>query len=146
MYQPCKTEKKEYIKNLWESQLQEIFSMTEKTNMESFISILSMIMYEKFDEKIANLYAIVNNLDLFTSIVNTFSGVTLVFPDREKFKESIVLALSYYYKEVKGMDWEYIKKELPFDDILLLKAGKNLNKLNKLIKKRIKQLLVVKEK
>lgn len=132
---------KHEIKNLWEEQLNEIFEKEKHTDMELFLNIIALMLHDRFDEQISKLYSTVSNVELFTKIINTFSGMTLQIPEREEFKETLSIALSYYYKKIKDMSWDDIKKELPFDDITTIKAGKGIAKLDKTIKERLNTLL-----
>lgn len=133
--------RKDEVKSIWEQQLNEVFTEKKHTDMDLFLNILSIVMFEKFDERVGKLYSVVNDVDLFTTIINTFSGMDLKIPDRQEFKDAITLGLSYYYKEIKKMKWDEIKKELPYEENLPLKTGKSLVKLNNTIKDKLKELL-----
>lgn len=133
--------KKEQIKSIWFEQLDSIFEETEKTEMTTFLSILSMIVFDKFDDNVAQLYSIVNDMEKFSKIINKFSGMTIQFPDRNEFKDSLIVALSYYYKELKHMDWKDIQKIINTNERVAMKAGKGIVKLNKLVKNNLNELL-----
>lgn len=109
--------------------------------MDMLLNILSIVMFDRFDESIGKMYATVNDIDLFSKIVNTFSGMTIKIPERQEFKDAITLGLSYYYREIKKMKWEDIKKELPYEDNLSIKTGRKLVKLNSSIKQKLDDLL-----
>lgn len=134
-------QKRDEIKSIWESQLQTVFESQKHTEMDILLSILSIIMYDKFDDKIGKLYTTVNDIELFTKIINIFSGMTITVPNRDEFKDAISLALTYHYKNIKNMSWAEIKKELPYDSSLPLKTGKNIVKLNNTIKEKLEDIL-----
>jgi len=132
---------KKEIKSHWENQINSIFEKQKNTDMDIFLSLVSLILYERFDDTIAELYSIINNTELFTEIINKFSGMTIKIPERDNFKTAISIALAYYYKHIKKMKWEDIKKELPYGDDIPLKTGKGIAKLQKVIKERLEELL-----
>ncbi len=136
---------KQEIKSHWEHQITSVFEEKPKTDMEIFLAIISLVMTDRFDGSIAELYSLVHNIQTFTEIINKFSGMTIKIPDREEFKTAITIAQSFYYKEVKKMKWDAIKKELPYGDDIPLRAGKGVAKLSKDIKKQILQLLTEEE-
>jgi hypothetical protein len=136
---------KKDIKSQWESQMETILKPPKNTDMESFLSLIAIAMNNRHDKNIAKMYNIVHNIEIFSDIMNAFSGMTVTFPNREDFKETILLGLSYYYKEMKGMNWDQIKKEMPFDNILPIKAERALLKLEKSIKSSIEELMNTKE-
>jgi len=122
------------LKGIWESQLEDIFSKAEVNHMAEFLSIVAMIMYDRFDEGVSSLYLAVEDIEVFAKIINRLSGLTITIPEREDFKDSLQIALAYYYKEVKGKDWSEIKKLFPKEENITLKAGKGIVKLNQTIK------------
>ena len=129
------------IQSIWEQQLCDIFEQKTHSDMDMLLNILSIVMFDRFDESIGKMYATVNDIDLFSKIVNTFSGMTIKIPERQEFKDAITLGLSYYYREIKKMKWEDIKKELPYEDNLSIKTGRKLVKLNSSIKQKLDDLL-----
>jgi len=131
---------KKEIKSLWEEQLSSVFE-NKKTDMDMFLSILSIVVFDRFDENIGKLYSVVNDMEVFTKIINTFSGLTVKVPDRDEFKDAISIALAYHYKHIKNMTWDEIKKELPYETNLPLKTGKGISKLNNTIKEQLDLLL-----
>ncbi len=132
---------KKDIKSHWEHQINSIFTEHEKSDMDIFLSIVSLVLDERFDPNISELYSTVHNIELFTEIINKFSGMTIKIPERDEFKTAISIALAYHYKEIKKMKWDDIKKELPYGDDIPLKTGKGVAKLQKSIKKQLEQLL-----
>lgn len=132
---------KEEIKSHWEHQINSIFEQKPKSDMDIFLSIVALVLDERFDKNISELYSTIHNVELFTEIINKFSGMTIKIPDRDEFKTALSIALAYHYKEIKKMKWEDIKKELPYGDDIPLKAGKGVAKLQKSIRKQLEQIL-----
>lgn len=132
---------KEDIKSHWESQINSMFAEHKKSDMDIFLSIVSLVLDQRFDPNISELYSTVHNIELFTEIINKFSGMTIKIPERDEFKTAISIALAYHYKEVKKMKWDDIKKELPYGDDIPLKTGKGIAKLKKSIRQQLELLL-----
>lgn len=64
---------------------------------------VSMVIYNNVhNTDIAKLYSAVD-LETFLLIVNLFEGRTLEFPTKKELRDSIELALFYYYKECLGI-------------------------------------------
>lgn len=132
--------KKETI-SIWEEQIDDLFKGKKQSEMVEFLSLLSIIMVDKYDERLIALYEIINNIDIFSTIINDFSGLTIKIPTKEDFTDTLLIALSYYYKEVKGMSWKDIQKELPYEDNIALKASKGIIKIKKELRDQLKIIL-----
>jgi hypothetical protein len=122
------------VRKAWEHDLDKIFEKKKENEMSEFLSVLSMIICDRFDESISALYNTVENLDMFTKIINTFAEMTVRFPSREQFKDAILISLSYYYKEIKNLTWQEIREQIPDEDNISMYAGKGIFRLNKKIK------------
>jgi hypothetical protein len=134
--------KKEDIKTLWEQELQEICDIAPKNNVEKFLNIVGIMLYEKYGSPVSDLYMLVNDIDVFAKIINRFSGMTIKFPDRDELRKELITAIAYCMKTEKGMSWESIKKEIPFtQDKELLQVGRKLSYLDTMIKKELKTLM-----
>jgi SpoVK/Ycf46/Vps4 family AAA+-type ATPase len=126
---------KKEVKSIWKEQIDELFQCSDtKSEMYNFLSILNIIINNRFDEKIINLYDIIGNIDTFTSIIDCFSGLTITIPEKDEFRESLIVALSYYYKELKGYSWKEIQKIIPYEDNISIKASKGIGKVKKELK------------
>jgi len=71
--------------------------------------------------------------ELFAELIETINGRTVQFPDRESFKETVQIALCYYFKYIKHKKWDEIKELLQDDEVSSIKYGINCNKLNQFI-------------
>ena len=67
--------------------------------------------------------------ELFAELIETVNGRTVQFPDRESFKETVQIALCYYFKYIKHKKWDEIKELLQDDEVSSIKFGINTNKL-----------------
>jgi hypothetical protein len=122
------------VRKSWEHDLDKIFEKKKENEMNDFLGVLSMIINDRFDEAMSSLYTTVDNLDLFTKIINTFAEMTVRFPSREQFKDAILISLSYYYKEIKNLTWKEIREQIPDEDNISMYAGRGISRLNRKIK------------
>jgi len=127
---------------LWEKRLNSLFAKKDKTEVEKFLDIVSIIIY--MDDKckdISDLYSIVD-IDNFVKIVNLFSGRTIHFPEKKDIKDSIELALLFYYKNIQKItSYKDLKGLNIIDekDFSSISIGKRLNKLNEQIQDKLLQ-------
>jgi len=71
--------------------------------------------------------------EMFAELIELVNGKTISFPDIDSFKESVNIALCYYFKYLKHKKWDEIKQLLQDDDISSIKYGINCNKLQQFI-------------
>lgn len=138
--------RKKEIRSLWEEDLERAFDKTNKTDSQLFMDILTIVVFNRFNGNIGKLYKIINNMEMFTTIIETFSDLSLRFPDSKEFKDSIILAIVYYYREVQKLPWEQVQKELPYEKDLPLRFGKKVVNVNNDIKRYLDKLLVKEDK
>lgn len=123
-------------KEVWEKQLTEIFTKKQPTEMEQIINIASMILYvNETNKDMGALYSKVG-LEAFTQTIELFSGRTVRFMKKENLREYLLLAVCYYYREFKKLDWNEIQKILPYD-INTVSIGIKIKNLSKNIKKEL---------
>ena len=118
-------------KKEWSETLKSAYNSTDSLSKE-IKTLLEIIIYVSFGEKIGRLYKIINDNDLFSKIIEEFGNNEIEFPSKEDFTESIMTAIVYYYKEILGYNWEQIEKLLPYN--------RRIDKLGDKIKKRLKQI------
>jgi len=108
--------------------------------IELILQALSLILYNtQSNTDIVELYRLVD-LDTFLKIINLFSGRIIQFPTEKQFKNSLLLAILYYYHEIEGKDWVEIKKEFPFE-ISSISYGIQIKNLNSWIREQLYKLL-----
>ena len=106
-------------------------------NINNITSLLKLILFENFGEKIEILYSIVNDNDKFSQILNTFGGLNVDFPTVEEFKFSVTLSLVFYYKEVMHYSWKKIEEMIPHERDISLRYGSRIKTLSKAIKRQL---------
>lgn len=94
---------------------------------------LNMFKNAEKDEKALVLVELYNLLgvDKFMDVIELLSGKTVKFPS--DFKETIQIALCYYYRQFKGYSWSQIKELIQDDDLSSIKLGVKVQQLQKFI-------------
>ena len=124
------------VKSETEDILKKEYSKIDE-NINNITSLLKLILFENFGEKIEILYSIVNDNDKFSQILNTFGGLSIDFPTVEEFKFSVTLSLVFYYKEVMHYSWKKIEEMIPYERDISLRYGSKIKTLQKSIKKQL---------
>ena len=126
-------------KKEWESSLKNAYSSTD-TFSKDIKTLLEIIIYVSFGEKIGRLYKLINNDELFSKLVEEFGNNEIEFPSKDDFTDSVMTAIVYYYKEILGFDWEKIQELLPYERDMGLRYNRKIDKLGERIKKRLQQI------
>lgn len=115
-----------------------INDILKKNPIEDLIQDLVKLHYLRLASKNEDQAVIVEVYNLlgaekFAELIETINGKTITFPTRESFKESVQIALCYYFKYMKGKKWTEIKELLQDEEVSSIKFGINCNKLNTFI-------------
>ena len=128
---------------LWEKKLNDIFKKKEITDTDTFLNLVSMIVYNNINnEDISRLHSAVD-LDNFLKVITLFENRTVTFPSKKEIKSSIELALYYYYKNVLGItDYSKLKSMGLSDpqELSPISIGKRIAKLNKEIVEKLEHI------
>lgn len=134
-------------KNLWEQKFLEIFENKKKEDIEYFLNLVGIILHiSNYGDTISQLYEALD-FNSFSKVIYILLGRTVNFPSIKDFKESIIMALCFIYKE-KGFSWNEIKEILPFNEneISSYKYGIKIGHLKKRIRNELYKVLVGKDK
>ena len=126
-------------KKEWSENLKSAYNSAD-TLSKDIKTLLEIIIYVSFGEKIGRLYKIINNDDLFSRLVEEFGENEIQFPSKDDFTESVMTAIVYYYKEILGFSWEQIQEQLPYERDIGLRYKRKIDKLGDKIKKRLQQI------
>lgn len=126
-------------KKEWKENLKYAYVATDSFNKD-IKTLIEIIIYTSFGEKIGRLYKIVDDDKLFSKLIEEFENNEIQFPSKDDFTESIMTAIIYYYKEVLGLSWEQIQEQLPYENDIGLRYARKINNLGDKIKKRLKQI------
>ena len=126
-------------KKEWKENLKSAYSSTDSFNKD-IRTLMEIIIYTSFGEKIGRLYKLVDNDKLFSNLIEEFENNEIQFPSKDDFTESIMTAIIYYYKEILGFSWEQIQQQLPYERDIGLRYCRKINNLGDKIKKRLQQI------
>ena len=129
------------MNNLWEDSLKKAFEKTPKSDTEMLLNILTIVVFNRFGEDLGSLYKLIG-MEKFSKMSEMFSDKTVRFPNAEELRQALTLALTYYYKNIKGLSWVEIQKELPYERDLPLHMGKRLASLDRTIRNQLDTLLL----
>lgn len=96
---------------------------------------LQMFKNSEKDEKkliLVELYKLLGT-SKFMDMMDICSGKTIKFPSKEDFKETIQIALCYYYKQFKDYSWDDIKALINDEDLSSVKLGIKIQQLQRFI-------------
>lgn len=116
------------MNEIWSHKIHTMFKKKPKNEEELFLDIVSMITFNRYNDKLSAIYKELG-VDKFSRLISLLSSETIDFPSREDWKDSMLTAVCFYYKEIKGMKWEEIKRILPFKRVNSIKIGKRINSL-----------------
>lgn len=102
--------------------------------VEDLVRLILLKNYGK-NEATLKLVEVYNlfGIEGFVDIIDIMNGKTVPFPSIEEMKDVVKIAVSYYYKYLKGKTWEEIKDILQDEDCSSIKYGINCSKLNRFI-------------
>ena len=126
-------------KKEWKENLKSVYSSTDSFNKD-IRTLMEIIIYTSFGEKIGRLYKLVDDDKLFSKLIEEFENNEIQFPSKDNFTESIITAIIYYYKEVLGLSWVQIQEQLPYESDIGLRYARKINNLGDKIKKRLQQI------
>lgn len=102
--------------------------------VEDLVRLILLKNYGK-NEATLKLVEVYNlfGIEGFVDLIDIMNGKTVPFPSIEEMKDVVKIAVSYYYKYLKGKSWEEIKEILQDEDCSSIKYGINCSKLNRFI-------------
>ncbi|KKN06853.1 hypothetical protein LCGC14_1073120 [marine sediment metagenome] len=123
-----------------DEKINSIMARIKLSDVDLILATLSVVIYST--ETNVDIIELFNLLDLdsFIKIISLFDGRTVQLPTKKQFRNSLLLSILYYYREIKKMEWEDIKKEFPFD-ISSISYGIQIKNLNSWVKDKMVQLL-----
>jgi hypothetical protein len=124
--------------SVFERQMREAFKPVDEQN--SLFSALSLVFYHnvKFSE-IYDVYKLLG-IENFVKLIHLLDGRTVRLPTSEELRESILLSLCFYYREIEGLEWNEIHDKIPFQFSSISMSYK-LKSLTAAMKTELKEIL-----
>ncbi len=112
-------------KSVFQQKVQETIKTDHSKKIIEDILRLHLFKNAEKNESLLALVEIYDllGLDKFTDLLQLMDGRALTFPDKEDFKDTIQLAICYYYKHVEGKSWNEIKEILGDSELPTIKYG-----------------------
>jgi hypothetical protein len=138
-------------KTLFEQKIQNILKPEQK-NLDVFESIFKLQQFlslertkgEEDPDNWKPQISAFNTLGMkdYVKIFSPFWGKTISFPTEEEFKESLVIVLCYYYKNIENKEWAEIRDLLNMPDLNTIKYGIRVRQLEHFITQQTLQTFV----
>lgn len=111
-------------KNILQQRINEQLDCDDQSIIAELIR-LSLDKKAETDSKSLKVVEIYNLLGIekFTELITLMNGSTVEFPTAEEFKDTVILVLCYYYKDILHKDWDEIKSLLAEPDLNTVKYG-----------------------
>jgi hypothetical protein len=145
-------------KNIFEQKIKSILNREAKSLdlFEDIFKLQQILSFEKLKagtpredsdqwKTLLEVYTTLGSTQ-FTKLISIINGKTLSFPSISDYQESIVSALSYYYKEILGLEWKEIKEKLSLADHDSIKYGIRIRQLRSFIDEQMLKKLGMKDK
>lgn len=115
----------ESAKSIFQQKLKDI--VKTDTSKDIIQDVIKLHLF-KNAEKNESLLVLVELYDLlgletFSKVLAIVDGRTVPFPKKDDFKDTIQLAVCYYYRIVEQKSWDDIKKLLGDDELPSIKYG-----------------------
>lgn len=120
-------------RTIFQQDINDIMKEREETALIEDLIGLQMLKDSEKDEKLLTLRELFDYLGVekFMGVMNILAGKNIKFPQKESFKETIQIALCWYYKKVRNYDWETIKQLLKDEDLSSVKFGIKIQNFQK---------------
>lgn len=120
-------------RTIFQQDLNDIMKERDETALIEDLIGLQMLKDSERDERLLVLRELFDYLGIekFMGVMNILAGKTVKFPQKDSFKETIQIALCWYYKKVKNYDWDTIKVLLKDDELSSVKFGIKIQNLQK---------------
>ena len=94
--------------------LHNFFKPLTDISESKFFEIMSLLTLDDESNTLYGFYQLFG-FDGIAEMLEKFGGRKIQFPTSDKFKDSLIVAMCYYYREIKGMKWRDIKSSIPFE-------------------------------
>ena len=131
-------------RSLFEQRVNDILTRESKSSafFEDIFKLQQIFVFEKSRvtqksdddawKSLMQLFTTLGSME-FAKIISICGGKTVTFPSEEEYKDSIITALCYYYKEVEGLDWDNIKEKIDINKLNTIKYGIRVQQLKSFI-------------
>ena len=109
--------------------------MRDNPTKDMMMNLIELQLYKnagKDEDKLifVELYNLLG-MDKFMEVMDILAGKMVKFPAKDDFKETVEIALSYYYRYYMHYSWDTIKEKLGDQDIPSVKYGIKVQQLER---------------
>lgn len=109
--------------------------MKNNPTKDMILNLVELQLYKnagKDEDKLVyvELYNLLG-IDKFMEVMDILAGKTIKFPPKDDFKETVEIALSYYYRYFLHMSWDEIKEKMGDQDMPSVKYGIKVQQLER---------------
>lgn len=123
-------------KSVFQQKIQETVRTDKSKKIIEDIIRLHLFKNAEKNETLLSLVEVYDllGLDKFTELLQLLDGKTISFPRKEDFKDTIQLAICYYYKNIEGKTWGEIKEILGDSELPTIKYGIRMQQYQSFLK------------
>jgi len=120
-------------KTTYQQRINEIIVDDPTTALVKDLIQLQLFKNAEKNEDMFRLVELYNLLGVekFADVLNLFAGCTVKFPQKDDFRETINIALCYYYKTFRKKSWNEMKEILEDDTLQTVKYGIKVQQLQR---------------
>lgn len=118
-------------KSVFQQRLQDTLKSDSSKDVIEDLIRLHLFKNAEKDESMLVLVEVYDLLGLskFMDLLSLLDGRTVAFPDREDMKDTVQLAICYYYRNIEGKSWSDIKEVLGDPELPTIKYGIRMQQL-----------------
>lgn len=122
---------------IFQKNVNDIMKDNVSTDLIEDLIRLNMFKNAEKDERQLVLVELYNLLGIekFMEVMDLLAGTSIKFPNKSDFKETIQIALCYYYRQFKDYSWDQIKNLINDEEISTAKIGSKVQQLQRFIDK-----------
>lgn len=127
-------------KSILQERLNQALDKGEETIISDLVKLSLLKRAEKNSDELVftEIYNLLG-LEEFSNLISLIDGRTITFPSKEEFKESLMIVLAYYYRNLEQKPWDEIKELLGSPDINSVRLGIQSSQFEKFIQKMIQR-------
>lgn len=127
-------------KSILQERLNQALDKGEETIISDLMKLSLLKRAEKNSDELVftEMYNLLG-LEGFSNLISLMDGRTVVFPSKEEFKDTLMIVLAYYYRNLEQKSWEEIKNLLGLPDINSVRLGIQSSQFEKFLQKMIKR-------
>lgn len=115
----------ESAKSIFQQKLKDTIKSDSAKDVIQDVIKLHLFKNAEKNEALLSLVEVYDLLGLekFTELISLLEGKTITFPKKDDFKDTVQLAVCYYYRVIEHKTWDELKVLLGDDELPSIKYG-----------------------